>query len=110
MRAAALIGVVDQIGVALDDVAAIRLDNRGAASREGAHVQGQHDMLCDHIGIGIQNRAGGVLGFAHDGGVTGAEQRVLHLLHDAREARLDDLEIDDSELSLTLRHLKRSRW
>ena len=57
-------------------------------------MQRQHDMLGDHVALRVHQRAGGVLRFAHDGGKAGAEQRILHLLHDAGEARLDDFQID----------------
>ena len=94
VRAAALIGMVDQEGVALRDVVAELLDHGAAAGRERADMQRQHHVLRHHLAVGVHQRAGGVLRFAHDGGEAGAEQRVLHLLHDAGEARLDDFEID----------------
>ncbi len=94
VRAAALIGMVDQEGVALGDGVAVCREHRGAAGRKGADMQRQHDVLGDHVALRIHQRAGGILQLAHDGGEAGAEQRVLHLLHDAGEARLDDFEID----------------
>ena len=58
---------------------------------------------------GVHQRAGGVLQFAHDGGEAGAEQRVLHLLHDAGERGLHHFEIDGIDLHFVLqpRHLLR---
>ena len=94
VRAAAVIGMVDQEGVALGDVVAEFGDDGAAAGRERADMQRQHDVLRHHFALGIHQRAGGVLRFAHDGGEAGAEQRVLHLLHDAGEARLHHFEID----------------
>ena len=94
MRAAALIGVIDQEGVAFGDGVAEFREHRGAAGRKRADMQRQHDMLGDDLAVRVHQRAGGILGFAHDGGEAGAEQRVLHLLHDAGEARLDDFEVD----------------
>ena len=98
VRAAALIGMIDQEGVALGDGFAECVDDRRAAGRKGADVQRQHDMLRHHLAFGVHQRAGGVLRLAHDGGEAGAEQRVLHLLHDAGEARLHDFEIDRVDL------------
>ena len=103
VRTAALVGVIDQIGVAVFDVAAIGLDHRAAAGGERAHVQRQHDMLRDHVAARVHDGAGGILGFAHDGREAGAEQRVLHLLHDAGERRLHDLDVDRAELRLSVR-------
>ena len=94
VRAAALIGMVDQEGVALGDGVAVIGEHRGAAGRKGADMQRQHDVLGDDVALRVHQRAGGILRLAHDGGKAGAEQRVLHLLHDAGEARLDDFEID----------------
>ncbi len=94
VRAAAVIGMVDQEGVALGDVAAELRDHGAAAGRERADMQRQHHMLRHHFALGIHQRAGGVLRFTHDGGEAGAEQRVLHLPHDAGEARLHHFEID----------------
>ena len=78
-------------------------------------MQRQHDVLRDDLALRIHQRAGGILRFAHDGGEAGAEQRVLHLLHDAGEARLHHFEIDGVDvhrfLSLVLdepRHCERS--
>ena len=94
VRAAAVVGMIDQEGVAFGDVVAELRDHRAAAGRERADVQRQHDVLRDDLALGVHQRAGGVLRFAHDGGEAGAEQRVLHLLHDAGEARLHHFEID----------------
>ena len=94
VRAAAVIGVVDQEGVALRDGAAELRDDRAGAGRERADVQRQHHVLRHHLAFGVHQRAGGVLRLAHDGREAGAEQRVLHLLHDAGEARLHHFEID----------------
>ena len=94
VRAAAVIGMVDQEGVALGDVVAELRDHRAAAGRERADMQRQHHMLRDHFALGVHQRAGGILRFAHDGGEAGAEQRVLHLPHDAGEARLHHFKID----------------
>jgi hypothetical protein len=48
-------------------------------------------MLGDDFSLAVQDRATGVLGLANDRRVTGAEERVLHLLDDAGETGLDDL-------------------
>jgi hypothetical protein len=97
MRAAALVGVVDEEGVARGDVAGIGLQDRGAAGGEGADVERQHDVLGDHPAGRIEQGAGGVLRFTDDGGEAGAEQRVLHLAHDAAEARADHLQLDGAD-------------
>jgi hypothetical protein len=55
-------------------------------------VKRQNDMLGDHFTRGVQERAAGVLRLANDGRITGSEKRVLHLLDDASETRLDDLQ------------------
>jgi hypothetical protein len=94
MRAAALIGMIDQEGVTFGDGVAIGLEHRGAARRKRADMQRQHDVLGDYVALRIHQRAGGILRLAHDGGEAGAEQRVLHLLHDTGETRLDDFKID----------------
>ena len=94
VRAAALVGMIDQEGVAFRDAVAEFRDHRAAAGRKGADMQRQHHVLRHHFALGVHQRAGGVLRFAHDGGEAGAEQRVLHLLHDAGEAGLHDFEID----------------
>jgi hypothetical protein len=94
MRAAALIRVIDQEGVAFGDLVAELPDHRAAAGRKRPDMERQHHMLRHHLALGIHERARSVLRFAHDGGEAGAEQRVLHFLHDARQARLDDLEVD----------------
>ena len=57
-------------------------------------MQRQDDVLRHNLALGVHQRAGGILRFTHDGGEAGTEQRVLHLLHDAGEARLDDFKID----------------
>jgi hypothetical protein len=57
-------------------------------------MQRQHHVLGDHLATRIHQRARGILRFAYDGREAGAEQRILHLLHDAGEARLDDFKID----------------
>jgi hypothetical protein len=103
VRAAAFVRVVDQIRVAVLDVAAIGVDHRAAAGGKRAHMERQHDMLCDHIALRVHDGAGGILGFAHDGREAGAEERVLHLLHDAGERGFHDLDIDRTELRLTVR-------
>ena len=61
------------------------LDHRAAAGRERADMQRQHDVLRHDFALGVHQRAGSILRFAHDGREAGAEQRVLHLLHDAGE-------------------------
>ena len=111
MRAAALIRMVDQERVAFGDVVAVGREHGAAAGRKRADMQRQHDMLGDHVALRVHQRAGGILRFAHDGGEAGAEQRVLHLLHDAGEARLDDFKIDgvDGHCPVSLcRHCERS--
>src|SRR3990170_9149923 len=57
-------------------------------------------MLGDHLALAVQDRATGVLGLADDRRVAGAEKRVLHLLDDAGEAGLDDLQSD----GINIRH------
>jgi hypothetical protein len=94
MRTAALIRMIDQERIAFSDSAAERAEHGGAAGGERADMQRQHHMLGDDLALRVHQRAGGILRFAHDGGEAGAEQRVLHLLHDAGEARFDDFEID----------------
>jgi hypothetical protein len=86
--------MVDQEGVALGDVAAEFRDHRATAGRKRADVQRQHHMLRDHFAPGVHQCAGSILRFTHDGGEASAEQRVLHLPHDAGEAGLHHLEID----------------
>jgi hypothetical protein len=86
--------VIDQEGVALGDVAAEFGDDGAAAGRERADMQRQHDVLGDHFALRVHQRAGGVLRLAYDGREAGAEQRVLHLPHNAGEARLHHFEID----------------
>ena len=94
VRAAALIGMIDDEGVAFRDGVAERFDHGGGAGRKRADVQRQHDVLRHHLALGVHERAGGVLRLAHDGRKAGAEQRVLHLLHDAGEARLHHFQLD----------------
>jgi hypothetical protein len=94
MRAAALIGMIDQEGIALHHVGAEGRDHGACAGRERPDMQRQHDMLRHNLAARVHQRAGGILRFAHDGGEAGPEQRVLHLLHDAGEARLHHFEID----------------
>ncbi len=69
-------------------------------------------MLRDDVALRIKDRAGGVLRLAYDRRETCAEERVLHFLHDAVEARLDDLDFDGVELGMGLRffHLMPPRW
>src|SRR6185436_478545 len=66
--------------------------------RERADMQRQHDVLGDDLAAGVHQSAGGVLRFADDGGEAGAEQRVLHLLHDSGERGLHHFEIDRVDL------------
>ena len=91
--------MVDQERVAFGDGVAVCLQHGAAARRKRADMQRQHDMLGDHVALRVHQRAGGILRFAHDGGEAGAEQRVLHLLHDAGEARLDDFKIDGVDVA-----------
>src|SRR5437773_2326482 len=51
-------------------------------------------MLGDDFAGTIQNRAARVLGLTDNRRVTSAKERVLHLLDDAGQARLNDLEGD----------------
>ena len=51
-------------------------------------------MLGDDFAGTIQNRAARVLGLTDNRRVTGAKERVLHLLDDAGQAGLNDLEGD----------------
>ena len=110
MGAAALIGVVDEKGVAFLDVV-IFADHCLAAGGEGADMQRQHHMLGHHIAISVHDGAGGVLALAHDGGIARAEQGILHFLHDAIKACLDDLEFDRIELVFGwAAHVRPLRW
>ena len=92
--AAAVVGVIDDEGVALRDAVAERIDDGGGAGGECADVQRQDHVLRHHVALRVHQRAGCILRFPHDGGEAGAEQRILHLLHDAGEARLQHFEID----------------
>ena len=71
-----------------------RIDDGGGAGGKCADMERQHHVLRHHLALGVHQRAGGILRLPHDGGESGAKQRVLHLLHDAGQARLDDFEID----------------
>ncbi len=62
-------------------------------------MQREHDVLCHHVALSVHHGARGVLGFADDGGKAGAEQRVLHFLDDAGEARLDHLKGDRIDIA-----------
>ena len=73
-------------------VGAVVFENARGASRKSAHVQRQHDVLRDDFALAIQYRAARVLRLADDRRVAGAEERVLHFLHDAGKTRLDDLQ------------------
>ena len=97
VRAAAMIGMVDEEGVALLDVALVGFDHRAAAGRERADVQRQDDMLRDNVAARVHERAGRVLAFAHDGRIARAEKRVLHFEHDAFKARAHDLDVNGVE-------------
>jgi hypothetical protein len=98
MRAAAIVRMVDDEGVAVCDRAGKFLQHGVGAGRERADVQRQHDVLGDDLAASVHQRAGGILRLAHDGGEAGAEQRVLHLLDDAGERGLDDFEIDRGDV------------
>ena len=71
------------------------VEHGAAAGRERADMQRQHDMLRHHLAasafISAQDASCDSRTMVE---IAGAEQRVLHLLHDAGEARLDDFEID----------------
>ena len=75
-------------------VGGVILHNAGSAGGERAHMERQDDMLRDDFAGAIQNRAAGVLRLADNRRVAGAEQRILHFLDDAGQARLDDLQGD----------------
>ncbi len=94
VRAAAVIGVIDQKGVAFRDGVAKCFEHRAAAGRKCSDMQRQHDMLGDDIAVAVHQGAGGILGFADDRRETGAEQRILHFLDDAAQTGLDDFEVD----------------
>ncbi len=94
MGAAALVGMIDQKGVALRNGVAERAEHGGAAGRERPDMERQHHVLGDHLAPRVHQCTGCILGLAHDGGETGAKQRVLHFLDDSAEARLDDFEVD----------------
>jgi hypothetical protein len=51
-------------------------------------MQRQYHVLSDNFALTIENSAAGVLRLADNSRVAGAEQRVLHLLNDASQARL----------------------
>ena len=114
MWAAAFVGVVDEKGVAFGDVVIIAQD-RGATGRKGADMQRQNDMLGDDVAAPVHDCAGRILRFPHDGRIAGAKQRILHFLHDAVEARLDDLDVDRAEARCLFpdcwrnRHVRRLR-
>ena len=95
---AALVGVVDQEGVARGEVIAVTTQHRRRAVGKGADMQGQHHVLGHHVAGGVQQRAAGILGFPDDGRKAGAEEAVLHLPDDADQGRLDDLEGDGIDL------------
>jgi len=57
-------------------------------------MERQHHMLRHHIATRIHDGARSILTLAHNGGIARAEERVLHLLHDAIKACLDDFEFD----------------
>ena len=87
--------MIDDEGVAFVNIIVRKaLVHSSSASREGAHMQRQHDVLRDHRTSGIQNCAAGILGFANDGRIAGAEKLILHFLHDTGEAGLNDLQGD----------------
>ena len=98
--AAAEVGMVGDESVAVVDFVKRKSfqDRRGAGGK-GAHVERQDDMLGDHFAAGVEHRAAGVLGFSDDRRVAGAEERILHLLDDAGQARLDDLQGDGIDRS-----------
>ena len=66
VRAAALVGRVDQEGVALGDVVVGPQDRRAAGGKR-PDVQWQHNVLRDDLAARVEQRAGGVLAFAHNG-------------------------------------------
>jgi hypothetical protein len=103
VRTAAFVRVIDQIGVAVGDVVFVGVNYCAAAGGERAHVQRKHDVLRDNVTAHIHDRAGRILGFAHNRGEACAEQRILHLLHDAGERGLDDLDVDRAKHGLTVR-------
>ena len=93
--AAAAVGVVDDVGVAfLQLLRGKPFEEPLGASREGAHVERQHHVLGDDLGPGVEDGAARVVGFADDGGEARAEERGLHLLHDAVQRGADDLDGD----------------
>ncbi len=94
VRAAAVIGMVDDERVARRDTVAKRVDDGGGAGGKCADMERQHHVLRHHLALGVHQRTGGILRLPHDGGESRTKQRVLHLLHDAGQARLDDFEID----------------
>ena len=93
MGTAAEIGMVRDKRIALLDLGyPVGLQDCRCTSWKGSHVKRQYHMLRDDLAVDIQNRATCVLGFSDDRRVAGAKQRVLHLLDDAGQARLNDLE------------------
>jgi hypothetical protein len=70
------------------------LEYRRGTGGKGAHVERQDDVLRYDVTANIQYRATGVLRLANDRRIAGAEEGILHLLHDTGEAGLDDLECD----------------
>jgi hypothetical protein len=92
MRRAPQIGMIGNESVSLMDIRRrIAPQHSFGAGGEGAHVKGQDHVLGDDFTLAVQDSAAGVLGFPDDGGEAGAEERVLHLLDDAGQARLDHL-------------------
>ena len=76
-------------------------DSSGPAVRDGVPRRESRHRIAGVLrerenprarGIGLRHGgAAGILGLADDGGKARAKQRVLHLLHDTGEPRLDDL-------------------
>src|SRR5713226_182919 len=92
MGRASQVGMIGNEGISLVDLGSgIALEHSFGTGREGAHVKRQNNMLGDDFTLAVKYCAAGVLGFTNDGGETGAEEGVLHLLDDAGQARLNDL-------------------
>ena len=68
------------------------VENPAASEYRTATQFAQNDVLRDDFAVSVQDRATGILRLADDGRIAGTKQRVLHLLNNARQARLDDLQ------------------
>ena len=90
MGTAAVVGVIRKEGVALSHVVeAVQLQQSLDGLRVGGHVSGV-ERLANEPPLPVQNAAAEVVGLADDGGVAGAEHRLLHLTDDAVQPGSED--------------------